>query len=136
MCTKVMKAKAIWMIVMMTIKPSIGSDQLIEACKLGQYHTVAYYLDNFAYSPEIYSHNNKCLYEAFFTAQYDELVLLLCERVPNLSYFENSAQEWPKKAKLMSLIEQSKPRRLSRELMLSLKGALPEKSSKASQIKI
>lgn len=121
---------------MMIIKPQLDEEKLIDACKLGQYHTVMHYLDDFSYSPQIYSHNNKCLHEAFFTAKDDELVLLLCERVPNLYYFESSAKNWPQQEKLLHLIEKSKTRRLTRNLMLCIDKALPEKSSKAHQIKI
>ena len=124
------------MIVTMIIKKELESERLIDACSLGQYHTVKYLMDNFSYSPQIYSHNNKCLYEAFFNAQNDDIVLLLCERVPNLSYFESSAQNWPQKENLIFLIEQSKLRRLIRELKLSLEAALLEKTSKDFQIKI
>lgn len=116
---------------MMTTKIAISSEKLINACSLGQYNTLKYYLNNFDYSPQIYSYDNKCLYEAFFTVKYDDLVLLLCEKVPNITYFEDSAKNWPEKTKILHLIEQSKALRLMNKLNIALPG-----KDKAIQIKI
>ena len=116
----------------MTTNFHLDAELLIKACALGQLEQVRYYLDNFSYAPEIYSKNNKCLYEAFFNAKNEDVVLLLCEKVPTVEYFESSVQNWANNSTLLKIITNEKNKRY----MKYLHNVLPEKSSNTLLIKI
>jgi len=102
-------------------KPLLDSDVLIQHCHAGEYETVKYLLDTHIFVPSIYANDNQCLGEAYFEAVNFKLVVLLCEYVPKIEYFESSALNWPKNDYLLELINKEKTKRLAQFLQTSLK---------------
>lgn len=110
----------------------LDAEDLITACKLGKLESVKYYLDNFSYRPQIYANDNQCLREAYLVAKSTDIVLLLCEKVHNLEYFESSAKNWPNNSILLKIIKHEKAKRC----LDYFKNILSEKSDRINSIKI